>query len=874
MNNEFYTVGLYDHNVEAYKKVKEKFKNGNDVVGIVHATGTGKSYIALQLAYNNKDKKIFYIVPSNGIIEHIKNVIDTNPNLDLNRDFPNLKFKTYQSFIGMSREEIEELNVDIIILDEFHHIGAPVWGERINSIIETHPNIKVFGMTAYTVRDRGTSYERDMANPETNELFSNKIVSRYDLCDAMIDGILPKPIYKSAYTNLFELECKLEEKVNSMNEISNEYKEYMSILNDIKKRISEAPSIADVIKKNIKTNGKYIYFCPPFSEEGTNDIETIKREALNWFKDIVPEEDIVFYTTTSEVGELGKLNRDAFYEDKNLNGQSTKEKLRVMFAINQYNEGIHAPNVDGIIMGRGTTSDIVFFEQLGRALSVTQNIKEKYNELEQYNIKELIDLCNKRNIEFNINASKMEIIEKLLSPLVIDLTNNFDFIKQLENKLKDRIKQIQTSGLGNKRMIKLSNASFDIKIENRDLYETLLYVIDRLTKTWDDMYELATMYYSYHKNLEIPQKFKTINGYDYNENGSNLGTWLGTQKQLHKKEKLSEERKQLLEKIGINFITDDTTKTWDEMYELAKSYYNHHKNLEIPQRFKTINGYEYNIDGVNLGIWIKTQRETLRKNRLTAEKLELLNKIEMRFKTRNWNEMYELAKSYYNHHKNLEIPQKFKTINGYDYNENGSNLGTWLGTQKQLHKKEKLSEERKQLLEKIGINFITDDTTKTWNKMYDLAKSYYEHKDNLNIPQRFKTLNGYEYNEDGLKLGFWISNQRMFKKNNKLTIEKQKMLEMIGIVWNIKKNKEEINEICVKYNIDTNLNKKTINNISVKELVSKIEYLLSNNMPITIDEKLHEIFSMSSLNIKAKYGLNLEELVNQYYTSTKKEKGV
>ncbi|MBQ7137302.1 MAG: helicase associated domain-containing protein, partial [Bacilli bacterium] len=206
--------------------------------------------------------------------------------------------------------------------------------------------------------------------------------------------------------------------------------------------------------------------------------------------------------------------------------------------------------------------------------------------------------------------------------------------------------------------------------------------------------------------------------------------------------------------------------------------------------------------------------------------------------------------------------------------ENGSNLGIWLGTQKQLHKKEKLSEERKQLLEKIGINFITDDTTKTWNKMYDLAKSYYEHKDNLNIPQRFKTLNGYEYNEDGLKLGFWISNQRMFKKNNKLTIEKQKMLEMIGIVWNIKKNKEEINEICVKYNIDTNLNKKTINNISVKELVSKIEYLLSNNMPITIDEKLHEIFSMSSLNIKAKYGLNLEELVNQYYTSTKKEKGV
>ena len=67
MSNEFEVLGLYDHNARAYKKVKEAFDNGEDVVGIVHATGTGKSYIALQLAYDNKDKKILYVVPSNSI---------------------------------------------------------------------------------------------------------------------------------------------------------------------------------------------------------------------------------------------------------------------------------------------------------------------------------------------------------------------------------------------------------------------------------------------------------------------------------------------------------------------------------------------------------------------------------------------------------------------------------------------------------------------------------------------------------------------------------------------------------------------------------------------------------------------------------------
>ena len=53
-NNE---LGLYPHNIESYQKIKENYENGEDVVSIVHATGTGKSYNALQLAYDNKDKK-------------------------------------------------------------------------------------------------------------------------------------------------------------------------------------------------------------------------------------------------------------------------------------------------------------------------------------------------------------------------------------------------------------------------------------------------------------------------------------------------------------------------------------------------------------------------------------------------------------------------------------------------------------------------------------------------------------------------------------------------------------------------------------------------------------------------------------------------
>ena len=96
MNNGFQIIGLYDHNVESYRKIAEAFSEEN-IVAIVHATGTGKSYNALQLAYDNKDKNIVYVVPSNGIIEHLKKIIDDNPKLDIIRNFPNLKFRTYQN---------------------------------------------------------------------------------------------------------------------------------------------------------------------------------------------------------------------------------------------------------------------------------------------------------------------------------------------------------------------------------------------------------------------------------------------------------------------------------------------------------------------------------------------------------------------------------------------------------------------------------------------------------------------------------------------------------------------------------------------------------------------------------------------------------
>ena len=527
MNNP---LNLYPHNQEGYEETKQAFDAGMRIVSNIRATGTGKSFINLQLILDNQDKKIIYVVPSLAILEHLQEIINENPNVNV-ADFSHVDFKTYQSFINMSDEELKNLACDLLIVDEFHHLNGPVWGNRILRIIETHPNMKVFGTTAYTVVNRGTPYERDMAKEGGEEIFSNSVVNRYDLCDAIIDGVLPKPIYKSAYVNLLSELENIQKSLDSTSLTLGEYRKYQLLLDDLKRKIHEAPTVADLLKKNLKPNGKYYYFCPTQSQESINDIETIKTQVLEYLKEKYKEEDIVFYTTTSEMGELGRKNRNAFYHDKTLEGEDCSNKLRIMFAINQYNEGVHAPNVDGVIEGRMTNSDIIYFEHLGRCLAVRGDTTQRYKELEKFSLKELRKMCHDRDIAMKETSPKEELIEKLLSPIIIDLTCNYEFIRELEDNLRNRLKETSKRENSRYQRRKLMNASFDIEIENIDIFQTLMDLKTRLASSWDRMYEYAHIYYEHRGDLEVPVRFKTNNGWEYAEDGKiNLGAWIFSQR--------------------------------------------------------------------------------------------------------------------------------------------------------------------------------------------------------------------------------------------------------------------------------------------------------------------------------------------------------
>ena len=347
-----------------------------------------------------------------------------------------------------------------------------------------------------------------------------------------------------------------------------------------------------------------------------------------------------------------------------------------------------------------------------------------------------------------------------------------------------------------------SNCSLDpIKILKLRYFGNAIWPRTVWDDIWEEWYELAKKYYEHYGDLDVPENFKTINGYDYDPKGKALGNWISTQRQAYKNGILSKERVEKLELIDMRFddrrIHTPNMRIWNIHYELAKKYREHYGHVNIPQRFKTVNGIDYDANGFALGRWYHEQKARMNGTstsniKLTKYQIRKLQELEADLSIRDndamWEEKYQLAKNYYEHYGHLNIPVEFRTKNGFEYDEYGVALGQWLRTQKQAYYGTNgytLSEERYQKLLKIGMNFEKKRKPLSWEEMYALAKEYYEHYGNLDIPFNFRTKNGYDIADDGHNIGRWLGDQNMDygTYGKKMDPEKIKLLEDLNIDW-------------------------------------------------------------------------------------------
>lgn len=401
-------IELYKHNKEAYDKIQKMFES-EDKVAIVHATGTGKSFISLKWLYENRDKRCLFLAPTYEIIDQLEQHIKSQ-GLSVS-DFPNLKCAIYPNFSRLSTDEINNLHFDNIVLDEFHRCGAQEWGRSINTLLNNNPNAKVLGITATPIRYLDDN--RNMAE----ELFHGNIASEISLTDAISSGILPMPTYISAVYSFKEDTDRIQAKINRFE--NSEYKEvFQKKLDEARRMLESAKGLPEIFEKHIPNkSGKYIVFCRDYEH-----MQKMIAESKQWFSKVNPNVDI--YSVYSEQGrENNKQNVSSFES-------STNDHIKLLFSIEMLNEGVHVEDVDGVIMLRPTISPIIYLQQLGRALSVGHNAHPI-----------VFDIVNNINCHKSIYEVYEEVKKKVLSNHNGNTQNGIDEIDLEEFKIIDELKQ-------------------------------------------------------------------------------------------------------------------------------------------------------------------------------------------------------------------------------------------------------------------------------------------------------------------------------------------------------------------------------------------------------------------------------------------------
>ena len=401
-------IELYKHNKEAYEKIEKMFEQ-EDKVAIVHATGTGKSFISLKWLYENRNKKCLFLAPTYEIIDQLEQHIKSQ-GLSVS-DFPNLKCAIYPNFARLSTDEINNLHFNNIVLDEFHRCGAQEWGRSINTLLDNNPNAKILGITATPIRYLDDN--RNMAE----ELFHGNIASEISLTDAISSGILPMPTYISAVYSFKEDIDRIQAKINRFE--NPEYKEvFQKKLDKARRMLENAKGLPETFEKHIPNkSGKYIVFCRDYEH-----MQKMITESKQWFSKVNPNVDI--YSVYSEQGRDNNKQNVSSFEN------STNDHIKLLFSIEMLNEGVHVEDVDGVIMLRPTISPIIYLQQLGRALSVGHNAHPI-----------VFDIVNNINCHKSIYEVYEEVKKKVLSNHNGNIQNDNDDVDLDEFKIIDELKQ-------------------------------------------------------------------------------------------------------------------------------------------------------------------------------------------------------------------------------------------------------------------------------------------------------------------------------------------------------------------------------------------------------------------------------------------------
>ena len=819
------SVTLYKHNQAAYEAASEMMLETGRAA-VIHPTGTGKSFIGFKLCEDHPDKTVLWLSPSEYIFRtQIENLRATGAEVP-----GNIVYLTYAKLMNMDEASVRALNPSLEVWDEFHRAGAAQWQTGVARLLRLFPDVPVLGLSATAVRYLDN--RRDMSE----ELFGGNIASEMTLGEAISRGILNPPRYVMAvYSYRKDLERYQKRILSIRNRRQRDRAD--RILEALRRALEKADGLDVIFRKYMPApHGKYIVFCS--NKEHMDEM----MGHLEWFRSVdeCPRVYSVYSQdpAASESFDAFKADKvddhlrllyciDALNEGIHVDGVDGVILLRPTVSPTVYKQQI------GRALSASGSGEPVIFDIVNNiaglySISAIQDEMREFRQLyqllgepgilvnERFQIIEAVEDCRAlfHELEDTLTASWefMYAEAEAYYRENGDLLPAADYVTPDGTKLgiwiiTQRTNYRSGAGISQEQIEKLNRIGMSWQTqqerhweekcrqakEYRDAHGDLLptrrmdpglayWIIrqrrkqrdglltdeqfDRLSAlgmvwefedAWEQKFEAAKAYLKEHGDLDIPAAYET-------KDGVRLGAWYRGVRNQYRSGTLKEERRRRLEEIGIQWESV-LTRNWQQYYELAKQYYRDHGNLNIPVHYET-------EDGVRLGTWISQQRYNRKRGKyISEEQIRLLDEIGMswhRDRSR-WERAYEYAKAYFEAQGGLNPPAGYRDADGFP-------LGAWVSEQRKKHAEGKLKPVQIRRLEALGITW--DVTEEAWLRGLEHARAYYGEHGHLDVKGSYQA-------KDGYRLGTWIWNQRTRYREGKLTGERIRMLEELGMVWNV-----------------------------------------------------------------------------------------
>lgn len=645
-------IELFSHNEAAYRAIEKGFKT-NRIGAVVQATGTGKSYLIARYIVTHREDRILVIAPNVTIIEEIKKAIGGK--------MPHVTYRTFQA-VARHRGTSGQLQADHIIIDEFHHFGAEVWGKAVQEVIDANPEARVLGMSATPIRP-----EEMLDTVEV--YFKGNLFHELSLSMAWYYKILPVPILVQSVFDMNNQLDKVQRQLNRSDCTSERRRHIQEKIDfarvDFRGSFSASELIRRYLPKEVK---KMLVFC-----KDKEDLQNMIPEVSRWLTQAGSEIE------TFEIHN-GQSNRE---NEKTLrNFRRETGRMHVLFSINMLIEGLHVEGVDAAMFLRRTESYVVALQQLGRCLKAGSDRHPV-----------VLDFVNNLSGRSVYEAMSRESAYRpsLRSPKTFKGFTEFQvtgFLSDIRARVDDMLAELDAWPVMYERLIefkereerwpqategKLGNWCNTQRIAQKKgtLSEDYISHLEQIGFEWE-VQDSRWM-----KCFEELKAFIAVEHRCPKRGEDALNAWCNTQRQAWKKGILSDERIQLLHSIGF-WWEQDLDALWMDNWQQVLAFYKEHK-------------YWPKSNEEKIGSWCNTQRKSRKQGVLSAERIALLDTAGFIWTTDDaWMENYEKLYQFFLNNNRWPTARENK-------------LGSWCFVQRRAFKKGDLSPTRKDLLDKIAF---------------------------------------------------------------------------------------------------------------------------------------------------------------------------